>query len=123
MDILLCSLSVVANDGLKMKLCHAPIAPQDVTSTFSKNRQMDDGNFLIRESRNTNSAYTLSLFFQGSIMNYRIIYDENEGYSFQDPDNMGEDGSERISHNKHITMMDLIAHHRQAQVCDLYVVM
>lgn len=94
-----------------MALCHAPIAPHDVTSRLSNNGMMTDGNFLVRASRNTNSAYTLSLCYRGSIMNYRITYNER-GYSFQDPHNEGEESP----HLNFPTMEELIGHHTQFTV-------
>ena len=76
---------------------------------------MSDGNFLIRESRNTDDAYTLSLCFRGKVMNYRIVYDKEEGYSFQDPQT--EDGeSSGTLHQTFPTLMGLITHHQKTAV-------
>lgn len=73
------------------------------------------GNFLIRESRNVNNAYTLSLYFQGKVMNYRIIYEEDTGYSFQDPESTSEEPAP--SHQSFPTLIELVAHHKEVAVC------
>lgn len=82
---------------------------------LTKNGMITNGNFLIRESRNTNSAYTLSLCYQGSVMNYRIINDPREGFSFQDPEG-GEEAQDVMNHKVFRTMVDLIEHHKQNMV-------
>lgn len=110
-SILLCT---PAKDGRRVELCHAPIPPQYVSSTLSKNGLMTDGNFLVRESRNTDHAYTLSLWYRDKVMNYRIIYEESMGYSFQDPRSEGEEPVP--SHEKFPTLVSLIEHHSEVSV-------
>ncbi len=111
------SLPVIASDGLKSQLCHAPIPPYYVSNMLNKNGMMTDGNFLIRESRNQHSAYTLSLCFQGSVMSYRIVYSPEEGYLFQDPNNRG---TEAETHKVFTTLLELIDYHKEFTVSGTY---
>ncbi len=84
---------------------------------------MTDGNFLIRESRNSDSAYTLSVCYQQKVMNYRIVSTMEGGYTFQDPQSSalassGAEGQElRPSHRVFPTLVALIDHHRKSLVC------
>jgi hypothetical protein len=75
---------------------------------------MSNGNFLIRESRNMDNAYTLSVWYQSKVMNYRIMYKEEVGYSFQDPHLDG--AAPGPSHQPFSTLMDLIEHHKRVAV-------
>ena len=75
---------------------------------------MQDGNYLIRESRNALNAYTLSLCSRQQIMNYRIIrHPETGEYAFEGPSD-GENPDERSSFK---TMLELIGHYEQTPVC------
>ena len=100
-----------------MELCHAPIPPQFVSNTLSNHGAADgmsNGNFLIRESRNTDNAYTLSVWNESKVMNYRIVYKERVGYSFQDP--QSEEGEPSPSHQIFSTLVELINHHSETAV-------
>ena len=103
-----------AKDGMKLDLCHAPIPPQQVSNTLCRNGLMANGNFLIRESRNSDRAFTLSICYQQKVMNYRIIRTE-EGYSFQDPQTSGED-QEAPRLQVFPTLEALVDHHKKILV-------
>lgn len=75
---------------------------------------LSNGNFLIRESRNTDNAYTLSVWYQSKVMNYRITYKEGVGYSFQDP--QSDNGEPGPSHKPFPTLVDLVNHHSRVLV-------
>jgi len=118
-NLVLLLFNCAAKDGLKSQLCHAPIPPHYVKDTLSKNGLKSDGNFLIRESRNQHSAYTLSLCYNGSVMCYRIAYDPKEGFSFQDPNSEEEGHGSAECHKLFPTLLDLVQHHEKVTVSEI----
>lgn len=82
----LCSVSVPSfpKDGQKKDLCHACIGPEAVEKVLTK-FHMENGHFMVRESRNKDGAFTLSLCHEGSVLNYRIVRHEDGMLCLQDP--------------------------------------
>ena len=73
---------------------------------------------MIRESRNEDDAYTLSLCHDRKIKNFRIVRCREDGMlSFKDPVDP-EDGSspEEEEHLSFHTLFDLISHHLRRKV-------
>ena len=58
------------SDGLMAELCHAPISPSSVQHVLKK-FDLKDGYFMVKESRSKLGSFTLSLCYNGGIMNYR----------------------------------------------------
>ena len=98
-------------------LCHAPIT-KDATEQILK-EHFAEGNFLIRESRTTDNAYTLSLCYNKQIICYRILYDSDGTYSINFENE--EDQRQRkqhcqIVHTRFPTLHDLIDSHKKNTV-------
>lgn len=92
---------------------HAPII-EDAAEKILK-EHFADGNFLIRESKATDNAYTLSLCYDKQILCYRIFCDSDGTYSFKYEEYQGEQHC-RIVHTKFPTFCDLINSHKQNTV-------
>ena len=77
---------------------------------------------MVRESRNEDDAYTLSLCHDQKIKNFRIVRSREDGMlSLKDPEgseegNSHEDGEEQSTFR---TIQDLIEHHchRKVRLC------
>ena len=63
-------LIFASSDGEKADLCHAPIGPDSVRKVLEQ-FNLEEGHFMVRESRNSDNAYTLSLCHNKTILNYR----------------------------------------------------
>ena len=72
---------VVTVDGWKREL---PIGPDAVEKVLTK-YGLEDGHYMVRESRNVDNAYTLSLCHGNRVLNYRIVRHGDGQLCLQDP--------------------------------------
>ena len=78
-----------------------------------------EGNFLLRESRTIDNAYTLSVCHNDQIIRYRIICSEEGAYSFKDLVKLeGDQEWQPRIHKKFPTLFDLIKNHEHRAVCE-----
>lgn len=95
--------------------CYSPIMENSVEQILQ--RHFAEGNFLIRESRTVDDAYTLTLSHNKQIMRYRIICDEDGTCSFKDLAKSKEDDEWQPSkHMKFPSLYDLIKNHKHRTV-------
>ena len=112
---LLLYMHTMASD--RLSLCHGPIAQTSVEGVLKKFR-VEEGHFLVRESRTMDDAYTLSVCHNTKVMHYRIVRHEDGMYSFRDPDGRGDGGQNRPHHEyeKFPSLHDLIKSYHQKAV-------
>ncbi len=102
-------------DGLKKDLCHACIGPEAVEKVLTQFR-MENGHFMVRESRNKDGAFTLSLCHESKVLNYRIVRHMDGMLSLQDPSS----GSEADEDGETFpTLHSLLGKHKHTLVCEL----
>lgn len=95
--------------------CHAPIAESTVEQVLQEH--FTEGNYLIRESRMADDAYTLSVCHNKQILSYRIIYSKDSTYSFWDCVKCeGEQQSRPRTHQKFPTLHTLLDNHKHKTV-------
>ena len=103
-----------------MSLCHGPISQTSVEQVLSK-LNVEEGHFLVRESRTVDNAYTLSVCYDKKVMHYRIARNEDGSYSFRDPDRSEknstlEQSSSQREYERFPTLHDLIKSYKQKAV-------
>ena len=69
----------------RISLCHGPISQTSVEQVLKK-FNVEEGHFLVRESRSIDNAYTLSVCHNKKVMHYRIVHHKDGTYSFRDPE-------------------------------------
>ena len=74
-----------------------------------------EGHFLVRESRSSDNALTLSLCHNRQIMNFRIMRHEDRTLRFVDPPGQTQEIEER---EEFTTLEELIKWHLHNKVCE-----
>ena len=107
----------------RISLCHGPISQTSVEQVLRK-FDVEEGHFLVRESRSIDNAYTLSVCHNKKVMHYRIVRHEDGTYSFRDPDKTErnstlEQSSQPHEYERFPTLHDLIkSYHQKAVSCE-----
>ena len=120
-----CHLSLTPSllpDGLKADLCHAPITPSTVQQVLER-FNMVEGHFLVRESRSSDNAFTLSLCHNQEILSFRIVKHRDGMLSFVNPQNHELDDMDENSEPSETfhTLDALIKWHLHTKVSDVCV--
>ena len=80
-------------------------------------KHFTEGNFLIRESRMADDAFTLSVCHNRQVLNYRIVHSEDGTYSFWDLVKSEEEQQSRPRiHQKFPTLHTLLDNHKHKTV-------